>query len=283
MTTRGEHWSIEEVEASVADYMHMLTLELAGQSYNKSAHRRALMLKLNGRGDLSIERKHQNISAVLRDLGCHWISDYKPLPNYQGILFGVVSTWLKDHSEFDRIAISAAEQPAVNPLAPDYSTLLVDAPKPTTVEQSPAKYAFQNPICGHRDYVVREARNASLGLAGEELAVNYERHRLIRAGCEALADKVEHISKSKGDGAGFDVLSFETSGEERFIEVKTTAFSKQTPFFASINEVEFARAYERQFCIYRLFEFRRAPKLFELRGKLENHCKLDAVTFICRV
>jgi hypothetical protein len=29
-------WSREEVEAIVADYLHMLTLELAGQSYSKT-------------------------------------------------------------------------------------------------------------------------------------------------------------------------------------------------------------------------------------------------------
>ena len=62
-------WSRAEVEAIVADYLQMLTLELAGQSFNKSEHRRALQSKLSERGDGSIEFKHCNISAVLRDLG----------------------------------------------------------------------------------------------------------------------------------------------------------------------------------------------------------------------
>ena len=61
-------WSREEVEATVADYLHMLTQELAGQSYNKTKHRHALAAKLNHRNDGAIERKHQNISAVLIDL-----------------------------------------------------------------------------------------------------------------------------------------------------------------------------------------------------------------------
>ena len=46
-------WSREEVEAIVADYLHMLTLELAGQSYNKTEHRQYLLLKLNGRCSVS--------------------------------------------------------------------------------------------------------------------------------------------------------------------------------------------------------------------------------------
>lgn len=69
----GMDWSREEVEAIVADYLHMLTLELAGQSYSKTAHRRALQSKLNGRSDGSIEFKHGNISAAMLALGFPYI------------------------------------------------------------------------------------------------------------------------------------------------------------------------------------------------------------------
>ena len=43
-------WSRLDVEAIVADYLQMLTLELAGQSYNKTTHRENLKLKLQGEG-----------------------------------------------------------------------------------------------------------------------------------------------------------------------------------------------------------------------------------------
>ena len=48
-------WLRVEVEAIVADYLQMLTLELAGQSYNKTKHRKNLKQKLQGRSDPSIE------------------------------------------------------------------------------------------------------------------------------------------------------------------------------------------------------------------------------------
>ena len=76
-------WSHEEVEETVADYLHMLTQELAGQVYNKTEHRRVLKRKLVERSDAAIELKHQNISAVLLMLGCPWISGYKPRSNFQ--------------------------------------------------------------------------------------------------------------------------------------------------------------------------------------------------------
>jgi hypothetical protein len=50
-------WSRLEVEAIVADYLKMLALELSGQTFNKSAHRKALKQKLNQRSDGSIEFK----------------------------------------------------------------------------------------------------------------------------------------------------------------------------------------------------------------------------------
>ena len=57
-------WTEIEVEAAVADYFAMLRLELAGQKYNKTEHRHALMERLNNRSNGSVELKHQNISAV---------------------------------------------------------------------------------------------------------------------------------------------------------------------------------------------------------------------------
>lgn len=58
-------WSQAEVEAVVADYFTMLSLELRREPYNKAAHRRDLIQLLNRRSEGALERKHQNISAIL--------------------------------------------------------------------------------------------------------------------------------------------------------------------------------------------------------------------------
>ena len=67
--SRMADWSRLEVEAAVADYLDMLALELRGEPFNKAEHNRNLVRVLNGRTRGSIERKHQNISAVLIELG----------------------------------------------------------------------------------------------------------------------------------------------------------------------------------------------------------------------
>lgn len=78
---------------------------------------------------------------------------------------------------------------------------------------------------------------------------------------------------------GYDILSFEKDGSERFIEVKTTAFGERTPFFVSANEMRFAQSEPDRFRLYRLFNFRATPRLFELIGPIDQHCSLDPMTY----
>jgi len=281
----GEDWSRAEVRATVNDYMDMLAHELSGQAYNKAAHNRALATSLSGRSRQSVELKHQNISAVLNELGLFWIPGYKPRSNYHRLLADEIVAWLATHPEFNRLSLVAAEAPAVSPSHVDFSGFEVAKPELESREQMIAEpagpYGRGNRIGIRRDYLARESRNLSLGAAGELLALRFEQERLSRAGFERLAGKVEHVSKTQGDGLGFDILSFEPSGMEQFIEVKTTAFAKETPFFASASEVGFARHNEAQYHLYRLFRFKSAPKCFILQGALEKHCMLDPDSFRC--
>lgn len=274
-------WSQLEVEATVADYFHMLLLELSGQSYNKSTHRRGLLAKLNNRTDGAVELKHQNISAILLKLGFPWISGYKPRGHYQTLLRKVVENLLAQDKLLDDAALAAVSTPAAVPLFEDFSTLLVESPKLEKAVREPDSNYYRRPTPHKRDYLEREARNASLGCAGEEFVLNFEHFRLHNLGHKALADKVEHVAKTKGDGLGYDILSFESSGHERFIEVKTTAFGKEAPFFVSRGEVRFAQEHTEAFHIYRLFEFRKSPKMFDLPGAVESNCLMNPVSYIC--
>ena len=278
----AEDWSQLEVEACVADYLRMLTLDLSGQSYNKSEHRRALAKLLNGRSEASIEMKHRNISAVLLELGCPPINGYKRLPNYQQLLFDVVAQQVASNSLLDQAALVAAEQPAAPPLLTELAGILVDAPTLSRIaENAPPAYARQFTAI-KRDYFAREARNRSLGEAGEIFVADYESRRLHAMGKRQLSERVDRVSQTQGDGLGYDVLSFDESGKERFIEVKTTAFGKETPFYVSRNEVAFSEHESDQFHLYRLFEFRKEPKLFDLPGVITNHCMLDPVSYLAR-
>lgn len=270
-------WSREEVEAIVADYLQMLTMELAGQNFNKAEHRRRLQTKLNNRSNGSIEFKHGNISAAMIDLGFPSIRGYKPRVNYQALLGIVAQQQVHGKIMLDQVVLAAVQQPAVAPIQTDFSKVKSDAP----IKQHRAKESESAPLfrAVKRDYIEREARNQSLGLAGEEFVALFEHWRLVELGQQRLADKVEHVSQTKGDGLGYDVLSFESDGKERLIEVKTTTFGRDTPFFVSRGELALSHIAKDQFHLYRLFDFRQAPRLFDLVGALDQHCLLDPVTY----
>lgn len=278
----AQPWSREEVEATVADYFSMLETELDGLSIEKTKHRRRLLPLLKNRSESSIEFKHQNISAVLRDLGFPGIRGYLPASNYQGLLRDIVAERLNANQSLIAQVEKDIERIIVVPQLENILEILTDPPKPNAStnhvkEKTPPHYS--SPI----NYLEREAHNQSLGLAGEEFIVNFERARLISKGKETLASKIEHVSKLRGDGNGFDILSFETSGRERLIEVKTTKYGKETPFYVSRNELSVSRSHAEQYHLYRLFAFRDAPRLFTLSGELSSTCVLEPDSYIATV
>jgi hypothetical protein len=128
------------------------------------------------------------------------------------------------------------------------------------------------------DFGLVDELNRRLGKRGECLVVEYERRRLIAAGRTDLAERVEHVSETQGDGAGYDVLSFSDIGEEMYIEVKATNLGKHSPFLISINELEFSSEHTRQFYLYRIFNLADSPRLFILKGSLNEH-RLEPIQF----
>lgn len=270
-------WSLEEVEVIVADYLHMLTLELSGQRYNKAEHNRRLREKLLQRSPGSVEFKHCNISAVMIDLGFPAIRGYQPRGNYQSLLAQVVSRRVNELPTLDDAALSAVQQPASVPVTNEFSRVLAEPPARQIRLTEPRADYFERAV--KRDYLERETRNRSLGLAGEEFVLQFERWRLTQQNLPRLAECVEHVSRTRGDGLGFDVLSFDFDGRERLIEVKTTAFAKETPFFVTDRELSLSNRKSEHFHLYRLYDFRSSPRLFDLCGQLERHCQLDPTTY----
>jgi Domain of unknown function (DUF3883) len=275
-------WTLPEVEATVESYFQMLKLELMGQKFSKTAHRALLLPKLNNRTDGAIEFKHQNISAILNELKAPWIDGYKPSGSYQSLLFDVVlNYWMLD-SQLDEFAVSSLGKLAAVPTAPDYSSILVPCPKVRKVSDAALNPYQRKEVGLKRDYQQLEAHNRSLGLAGEQFIVAFERYRLIQLGEHRLADRVEQVSVTKGDGLGYDVLSYDVTGKERLLEVKTTSLGIAAPFYLTKTELNLSKAEPDLFKLCRLFEFRRKPKIFEIAGSVSNHCLLDPVTFIAK-
>jgi len=258
----------------------MLALEIRGQEYNKADRNRELRKLLPARSRGSIEFKHQNVSAVMIELGCPYIPGYKPARNYQNLLLETVERRLSGALDLTSIVSKVVEQPVERSTRPeDILSIQVDPPPRAKKREA----LYDGPRAPRpttkRNYLEMESRNRSLGRAGEELVLEFEHERLWRAGCKTLAGRIDHISENKGDCWGFDILSFETDGKERLVEVKTTRFGAMTPFFASSNEVEVSEQRSSEYHVYRLFNFDKKARLFLLNGSMRSTCTLETIQF----
>ncbi len=267
----GEDWNEQEIDLIVADYFDMRDKELRGEPYVK-AQRNAELQKLTGRSKGSIEFKHQNISAVLMTLGEPWIAGYKPAMNFQKALIGGVERFL------DRRGEIALPLPAKEMVLAEQGALFIGE-APQKIERPEDSNPALARLVRKFDPAARDERNRALGRLGEERVLKSEQARLRGGGRDDLARKVRWVAQEEGDGAGYDILSFTARGEERFLEVKTTAGHMQTPFFISRNEKAFAEERPDGFRIFRLYDFAKDAKAFKIAPPLESQLILDAANY----
>lgn len=276
VVTPGTDWTDVEVNAVVDSYFGMLRREMAGEKFNKAAENRRLQERI-GRSKGSIEFKHQNISAVIIEARGIPIDGYKPMSNVQERLrSAVLARFERDDTLRQQMLRSVT----------DVGGYFTDAPVDLQFHPNPpvldlGRHSRVRPRVGRFvDYQQLEAQRRDLGAAGELAIIAYEQRILRAAGHQKLAERVEHVALTQGDGTGYDILSFEPSGKEKFIEVKTTRSFMQLPFLVTRNEVSFSGESQDQFHLYRLFQFGK-PKagFYSLCGSLEETAQLDPVVY----
>lgn len=152
----GKPWQDYELDAIVADYFDMLGAEVAGRPYVKRRHSEALMARI-GRSHRSVEFKHQNISAVLEQLGMSWVPGYKPKRNYQNAIFDAIDRYLSTE-------MKEVEQAEPVPAPPRSAEVFVARPP---LSQRGAVPKRLQRLIRKFDPVERDHRNRSLGKAGE--------------------------------------------------------------------------------------------------------------------
>ncbi|HET9385591.1 MAG TPA: DUF3883 domain-containing protein [Gemmatimonadales bacterium] len=275
----GDDWSREEVEATVGDYFAMLRDELAGLPINKTAHNERLRRLLQNRSKGSVEFKHANTSAVLTLHGYPYIDGYKPRFNFQTLLEQVVLEYLDLHQDFfEPLVTGPVLSPTVSPNAGAFDRgRVVETPPeemriPQTVWSPSARLS-------RFDFVARDAANRDLGRRGEEFVLEFERRRLHDDGRRDLVRRIEWTAQTRGDGAGYDVQSFNADGSTRLIEVKTTGLGKYFPFNVTVNEVRCSQARPDEFHLYRVFNFGPDARLYMLPGELSKSCHLAPMQY----
>ena len=195
----------------------MLKRELAGETFVKREHNRRVREHLD-RSHASVEFKWQNVSAVLMGMDLPWIESYKPKPNFQGSL---VDAGIRAGASN---AILGAPKPKPGPIIVELDVLNHDAGAEQMLQMMPIPSASDLSVIADRsrklvadffDAGARDARSRMIGEVGEDIVLRHEKRRLREAGRADLSDAVEWVSKTRGDGLGYDIASFTTDGEPR--------------------------------------------------------------------
>jgi len=102
------------------------------------------------------------------------------------------------------------------------------------------------------DWSALNQKGAVTGMKGEDVALAIEQEYLRSVGRKDLADRVSNYAQTKGDGLGYDILSFFADGREKYIEVKSTTGPLKTSFYLSRNELGFLGEHRDDAFLYRV-------------------------------
>jgi uncharacterized protein DUF3883 len=123
----------------------------------------------------------------------------------------------------------------------------------------------------HIDFLAQHKRNKHIGDIGEQIVLMHETSH-----CNPMfANKIYQLSRTKGDGLGFDILSFDDAGHEKYIEVKTTRGPASKPFHVSGTELERSKVEGNKYFLYRLYnldEENMTADCFIIQGDLSRYC-----------
>lgn len=127
------------------------------------------------------------------------------------------------------------------------------------------------------NHIQKNIENKRIGDLGERWVLKKEIEYLTINGQSKLADKVKHVAKDQGDGSGFDILSFDLDGNEKYIEVKTTKGSLNSTFYITRNELERSKIEKEKYFLYRVYNFNEntgTANLLKIQGELTSICEI---------
>ena len=171
------------------------------------------------------------------------------------------------------------------------ASIAAEAPKEALTKHEPPVWGERTKVASTREFKGRkvnfadtELENKKLGSDGEKLVIEYEKRNLIDHGREDLAERVVHVAATIGDGAGYDVESYDQDGNKKYIEVKTTCGGERTPFILTINELEFSRTHSEKYSLYRVYDYNKKTQsgsFFRIDGYIKDSFSLESIKFKC--
>jgi hypothetical protein len=121
------------------------------------------------------------------------------------------------------------------------------------------------------DHLSNQRRNKYIGDLGEQIVLEHEKQHCP----ERFKSKVVSVSKTEGDGLGYDILSFDEHGKEKYIEVKATTAGRNKPFFITGAELECSKRHSEHYFLYRLYNLNKKMMTADfhiIQGDLSKYC-----------
>lgn len=134
----------------------------------------------------------------------------------------------------------------------------------------------------HYDFANINEDRKTIGYKGELLVMKSERERLIKEGRPDLSELLEHTSYEKGDGAGYDIKSFNVDGSIRYIEVKTTTLPIYSPIYITKNEIEFSKNKNESYYLYRVYNYCKetdSADYYVVNGNVADFLNLEPISY----
>ncbi|HPA57167.1 MAG TPA: DUF3883 domain-containing protein [bacterium] len=111
---------------------------------------------------------------------------------------------------------------------------------------------------------IDEKRKKEIGKIGEGIVLKGEKEGLIKIGKKSLAKKVQDVSN---ENLGYDILSFEKDGSEKYIEVKSTILSDNYSFQITRNELNYMKG-EKNSWLYTVANINLKTKTGKIQDKM---------------
>ena len=231
---------------------------------------------------------HTTRLAIERVLNTPFSPDADLVPQLEDWMMRTVRQWIGDPggSKWKFVALPSIG-PALDLSGPELDSIEGSLPSNLRIEDileaAPSSDRIPEARLANRgiitDWAERDSLNRKLGSFGERLVAELERRELSDAGRNDLAERVEIVAQTQGDGLGFDVLSFTLDGVEKYIEVKATRGAKEAPFMVSENERLRSEILGDSLWLYRLFKVSRQWRLFRLQGPFSKTLQLRSTQY----
>jgi hypothetical protein len=192
---------------------------------------------------------------------------YSTNPNYIRIIETLEKKSLEEQEHIvNQIVGGVSNLPDLESVKPQSIEIEIN---PVEHEETHRKHAHG--LADKIDFAERDAANRMAGDFAEQVVIKYEKESLITAGKNELANKVTQVSLDS-DSYGYDVVSYDPSGEEKHIEVKAVK-SKPTSsfrFFISENEISIARN-DKNYHLYIVFDYlSESPLIYRMPNPFLN-------------